>query len=219
MSYHPRTRFLLSSEFVGVGAREMGSLDLEPIHSLPEIRTGYGLWGDTGTGKTWAFVQVAAALIQRHVMFSAVPSEARLPAEGFLVWVNWPERAESLKRMVIGGGQDLAIWVRRCKSTRYLFLDDLGRERIKDESDYSLGLLTEILDARYRANKPTWWTSNLSPDELASLYKSRLASRILSAWPPYHVEGSDMRLGGTATPRAAAGPARTDGRALAVGRD
>lgn len=219
MSYHHRTRHLLGSESVGVGARELGALELAPIHALPAIRTGFGLWGETGTGKTFSFVQIAADLVERHVMMSSVPSQAKLPAEGYLVWVNWPEKAEHLKRMVIGAGYDLSNWVRRCKETRYLFLDDLGRERIKDENDYSLGLLTEILDARYRANKATWWSSNLSPDELAQLYKSRLASRILSAWPPFHVEGSDMRLGGAVLPRAAAGPLSVDRKAMAAGAD
>lgn len=196
MTYHDRTRYLLRLEAVGLGQHERQALDLEPIHHLPEgLIKGFGLWGGTGVGKSFALVRKVADLVERQVRLSGFPENADLGAMGGLLWVNWPEKAEQVKRRVIGGAAEVHTFVERCKSTRWLVLDDLGKERIKGEDDYALGILAEVLDARYRSGKALWWTSNLSPADLTELYKSRLASRLLSTWPPFHVEGeTDLRL-------------------------
>lgn len=191
MTYHQRTLYLLASPAVGVGREELGALAEDPIHHLPKDGRGFGLWGDTGNGKTWAMVRVAADLVERHVRFSSFPDAAVLDF-GWLTWANWPEQANLCKRKALS----IDGWVSRVKAGRYLFLDDLGGEVLKGSDDYSLGILKEVLDARYRASKATWWTSNLAPEGLVDLYGSRLASRLLSAWKPYRVDGPDFRLMG-----------------------
>jgi hypothetical protein len=165
--------------------------------------------------------QVAADLMQRQVMFSPDPASARLEPN-WLKWVNWPEQAEVMKRRVIGGGAGLSDWVEGCKRAKYLFFDDLGRERkgSRGDDDYAQGIFCEIVDARYRFSRATWWTSNRTPVEIAEFYPGHIASRILSAWPPYRVVGPDLRL---CPPEDRPKPIRTtvasDARTLAAGVD
>lgn len=215
MTYHSRTIHLLASPAVGLSAQELGALNREPIHRLPPEPRGFGLWGETGNGKTWALVRVAADLVESRVRLSGEPGALLLP-EGFLTWANWPEQANVLKRRALSCDH----WISRVKEGRYLFLDDLGGEVIRSEDDFALGILREVLDARYRAGKATWWTSNLSPEGLVETYKSRLASRLLSAWKPYRVEGGDLRLGGPAAlPPPVRQPNVQDFRLRAAGSD
>lgn len=216
--FHPRTRFLLALPQVGLSREELGALDVDPIIPTPE-RKGFGLIGPTGNGKSWALARVVAQILDAHVRLRSDPNTATLPSEpAWIVWCNWPEQAEILKRQVIGGSHLVSAWVARCKDVRNLFLDDLGGERLKGADDYSLGVLSEILDARYRSSRPVYWTSNLSPEDLPARYGSRLASRLLSAWPPFRVDGPDLRLGGAVPP-----PVRPsqphDPRSLASGGD
>ena len=221
MTYHDRTRYLLGLEFVGLGEHELQALDMEPIHQLPEgLPRGYGLWGGTGVGKSFALVRRMADLVENYVRLRPLPGTADLGQAGGLLWVNWPEKAEQVKRRVIGGAAEVHTFVERCKTTKWLVLDDLGKERLNGEDDYALGILAEVLDARYRSGKALWWTSNLSPTDLTGLYGSRLASRLLSTWPPFHVEGeTDLRLRPDRVPMPAAARAAqvVDLRARAAG--
>lgn len=192
-TYHHRTRQLLIMPAVGASPRELEALRLPPIHVLPNIPSGHGLVGPTGTGKTFALVRLAADLVEQVVQANPCPAQANMPQERSVKWLNWPEWAEQLKRTA-RDQESTATLVERWKEARTLFLDDLGRERVKDKNDYSLAILDEVIDARYRYLLPTYWTSNLSPAELAEFYPSRLASRLLATWPPQVIEGEDLRL-------------------------
>ena len=57
-------------------------------------------------------------------------------------------------------------------------IDDIGAAISR--SDFVATTLSQIIDTRYRNNLATIYTSNLSEDELASHYGSRIADRILS---------------------------------------
>lgn len=219
--FHSRTRYLLGLPQVGIASEELRALDAPAIHPVPD-RKGYGLWGPTGVGKTWMLVQVAARILDaKHVRLRPDPSTALLPdSPPWIMWVDWPEQAEILKRKVVGGGSGINAWVDRCKEVRFLFLDDLGRERLKGNDDYALGVLSEIISSRYRSQKAIYWTTNKGPEDLISLYGSRLASRLLSAWPPFQVDGQDLRLAGPdAVPPPVKSEISRDGRSLAAGGD
>jgi len=193
MNFHTRTRYLLQTEAVGVSKHEIKALDFQQIHTLPNHKNGFGLWGGTGTGKTWALVQIAAAIVERMVRNSPDPDNALLPPGemgAWMAWANWPEKANICKRKALM----IDDWIRRVKNVKYLFLDDIGGELIKNAEDFSLGILSEIIDYRYRFNLSTWWSSNQSPDEIIVTYGSRLSSRLLSTWKPYKVKGQDYRL-------------------------
>ena len=193
MSYHPRTRQLLEKP-CGLAPRELRALELTPFRTVRDVPTGYGLIGGTGVGKTFALVRHAADRVEQIVQACPLPSEARLPF-AWATWENWPERAEEIKRLSTKQGRDLEEWIQRAKVATCLYLDDLGRERIKGEDDFSLGVLAEIVDHRYRQGSPVFWTSNLgSPDEFGKIYPGRMVSRLLSTWPPFLLRGEDLRL-------------------------
>lgn len=191
---HNRT-FELMVDPIGCARHELRALTLPVIHSTPEMPSGFGLIGPTGCGKTWALVQRVGNRVDAVVALSDDPGSAKLPFGFRPRWVNWPERAEQIKRE-IRDSDSLERWVDMAQSCSELYLDDIGRERTTGENDYSLGVLTEILDHRYRHEMPVFWTSNRSPEELGVFYSGRLSSRLLGAWPPFGVAGDDLRLKG-----------------------
>ncbi len=174
----------------GVAPGELAALGAAPLHPLPDALQGFGLIGDPGTGKTWLVVQWLARFVDQHIagwVFGQRPLEIRP------MWVHWPQAAEEMKRLALGGDMG-ASWSARARAAAVLVLDDLGRERVKGEADFSRAILVEVLDHRERYRLPVVWTSNASADELAAIYRGPLASRLLGTWPPFRVDGQDMRL-------------------------
>ena len=196
MTYHSRTRQLMTLPSIGLAPREAKAMLAPRIHVLPPAPGGMGVVGDVGTGKTWALAQHAADFVEGIVRSSPDPDTARIPWPQRLTWVNWPERAEEVKRLSTKRGTDLEEWLDRCKDSARVYLDDLGRERqTKGEDDYALGLLAEIIDHRYRYGLPIFWSSNLTTrEEFSSTYNARLVSRLLGTWPPVLIKGHDIRM-------------------------
>jgi DNA replication protein DnaC len=198
MTFHPRTRELLFA--MGLAPRELKALGVTPIHPLPDAPQGFGLVGTAGVGKTWALVHKVACLVDETVRQQPDPSLAKMQylrgdvlVDRRISWVNWHDQAETLKRQALES-QAVESWVGRAQDAWLLVMDDMGSERVRGVDDFSRALLAEVLDHRYRQERPVLWTSNLGVDELATFYRGRLASRLLSAWPPYEVEGEDLRL-------------------------
>jgi hypothetical protein len=106
----------------------------------------------------------------------------------------------ALAELAPGGKRDPPRAPRRrprvaaAKRAGALFLDDIGAETAKTDADFALGILREIIDARYRGEKPTWWTSNLAPEGILAAYGGRIASRLFDAWPDHAWLGLDLRL-------------------------
>lgn len=191
---HPRTLKILRT--VGVNDREIEAASRPRIHNYKPSSGGYGLKGGTGVGKTWRLVEGLARAIDRIVLESRTPETANIPYN-YAKWVNWPDTAEVLKSWVSRGfHDDIAEAVECLNTTQLLFLDDLGQERVTGESDYSLGILREIIDTRYRSNRIVFWTTNLSSTDLTKLYGARTISRMMQAWPIVEIDGPDLRLKG-----------------------
>jgi DNA replication protein DnaC len=72
-----------------------------------------------------------------------------------------------------------------------LVLDDLGAEK---STEWSINILYIIIDRRYRDEKKTIITSNLSLDELADKLDDRIASRIAGMCTVVPMGGADRRL-------------------------
>lgn len=84
-------------------------------------------------------------------------------------------------------GEDGAI--ERLTRVPVLFLDDLGAER---PSEWVISTLYKIVDARYREELATIFTTNLSLDEIAGRLHPRIASR-LSGGKIIKLTGPDYR--------------------------
>ena len=156
---------------------------------------GWGLIGTTGTGKTMAL----AAIIRAHARAAL---EARVPKEGPIgvEWIRWesvPALVDFLRDNARSNPDLVATRVAAASTAQILILDDLAAERrISDYgSDYAIGKLDLIIDARDRACLPTWYTANVEGEiGLTEAYGARLVSRLCGCNPPALVEGEDMRM-------------------------
>lgn len=151
---------------------------------------GFGLCGGQGIGKTMCvaalMIRRTATILERAIQTATAPPEGaadvRWHAAANFVWLNWPEHAARLKAKVMESQGSAAVeaFALRGSNAAVLVLDDIGRERLSKayDEDYSFAILDRMVDARSRARRPTLWTSNLSPDKLASRYGAALASRL-----------------------------------------
>lgn len=135
-------------------------------------KTGVGLllWGDVGTGKTFAAHCVANELIRHDI----------------------PVFITSLSR-VLNAGFDKSEALRRVRETPLVVFDDLGAERC---SEYARETILLFVDERYYAKKPFIVTTNLSERELRNppdLDRKRIYDRILGRCAPVHFAGASKR--------------------------
>ncbi len=116
---------------------------------------GIYLHGDKGTGKTHLTACMANALIQqrRQVLFT-----------------NFAEIAKLLKGTFGKKGESEAEYINRLATIDFLFIDDLGAERVqtKDGDLWLQEIIFDVVNKRYNNRKPTNFTSNYSIPELIS---------------------------------------------------
>ena len=76
---------------------------------------------------------------------------------------------------------------------RLLIIDDLGLER---GTDYGLEQVYNVIDARYRSNKPLIITTNLTLNEMqneTNIARKRIYDRVLEMCIPIQIQGPHMR--------------------------
>ena len=133
---------------------------------------GLLLWGNVGTGKTFAAHCVCNELLQRDE-----------PVPVFIT---------SLSR-VLNSGWDKSDTVTRIRDAPLVVFDDLGAER---SSEYALENVFMMVDERYRARKPTIVTTNLTLNELRNpqgMDRKRIYDRILEMCVPIYFDGPSRR--------------------------
>ena len=192
--YHPRVRWLLETR--GIPPRLLQALETEPILTFPDVPQGAGMVGATGSGKSFAMVRHLAEKAQK-IMAAAVtrPNAGLWPSPG-PVWASWVQKAGELNRAKAAGDYEaVEAFVERAKATRWLYLDDLGRESLSGSCDYALGILQEIIDFRYANMRPVFWTTNLEVFQLGEFYRDQaLVERMVEAWPPVKVMSANLRM-------------------------
>ncbi len=152
--------------------------------SYRAVRSGIGiyLWGEPGTGKTHVMYVLANELAYENyytVYFTSILDILNGIKKNF----TDIEEQENIKE--------------KAKEAQFLFLDDIGAEQLKDDSDWYKSIIYEIIDYRYRQNKSTIFSSNYSKTELVEKrhYDERLVQRIMEMCPlEYHMEGEPMRI-------------------------
>ena len=147
---------------------------------------GAGLYihGGVGAGKTHAASAMA------RLFAEAGYDVAFTTAKGML---------ERVKATFDEGGTETAV--ARYAKCDVLVLDDLGKE---DATEWSVGTVFSVLDARYEDMRPTIVTSNYAPGALADRLARRgervtaeaIASRISQTCRPVYLGGRDRRRRG-----------------------
>ena len=116
---------------------------------------GFGiyLYGDTGTGKSRLTACMANYLIRKrkHVLFT-----------------SFSQIAERIKQTFGNNTESEAEIIARLSTIDFLFIDDLGSERVQghDGDLWMQEKIYEILNKRYNNKKPTIFTSNYSLSQL-----------------------------------------------------
>lgn len=143
------------------------------VEKYPEMaKNNYGFffYGDTGTGKTFAAMCIANALIEAGYDVFATSSIQLLDCAN--------ENAGELDKLSRVG---------------LLVIDDLGAER---DTSFAWERVYSAIDKRYRAEKPMIITSNETPARLkeqGNIRKNRVFDRIMGSCLAVKVEGASFR--------------------------
>lgn len=133
-----------------------------------DIKIGMYLYGEYGSGKTMLGMEILKEMFRRGKSILAVRS-----SELF----------------------DFDAWQLRDKAKRVntLLIDDLGKEYRKQGSDWVLVLMDELFRARLNRLKPTIVTTNISPQDIKTVYAESLADLFREMFIVIPVEGESYR--------------------------
>lgn len=147
---------------------------VENFEEMKSRGQGLLLFGEVGTGKTFAAACIANALIDK----------------GYPCLVtNFARLVNTLSGMFEGKQN----YIDNLNNFDLLVIDDLASER---DTEYMGEIVQNIIDSRYRAGLPLIITTNLTSEELkkpAEIRKKRIYSRLFEMCFPVEVKGKDRR--------------------------
>ena len=163
--------------------REDGSLEhkqaglnyVKHFENMEKENIGLILTGAVGTGKTYLASSIANALIEKGI-------SVRMTNFGVIL--------NDMMNLQI----DKNKYIKNLNSNRLLIIDDFGIQR---DTSFALEHIFNIIDSRYRANKPIIVTTNLSIAHLMNttdLKEKRIYSRLLEMATPLIFNGENHRL-------------------------
>lgn len=135
---------------------------------------GLLLYGNVGTGKTYAAASVANALIDRDYL---------------VLMTNFSRITNDLQESFNGRNKKID----RLNENDLLIIDDLAAER---QTDYMNEIIYSVIDARYRINKPLIITTNLTMDcfkNPPNVATARIYDRIIEKCFPIEFNGVSQR--------------------------
>ena len=136
---------------------------------------GLLLWGDVGTGKSFAAACIANALLEQ-----ATP----------VLMTNFSKILNQMGTMYT---EERYQYIASFNHYSLLIIDDLGIER---STEYAKEQVYAVIDERYKANLPLIITTNLTINEIRNpenVADARIYSRVLEMCTPIHVGGGDRR--------------------------
>ena len=147
---------------------------VENFKTFRETGKGLLLYGNVGTGKTFAAACIANALIDKGVP---------------CYMTNFAQITNAIQATFDGKEEYINNLLRH----RLIIIDDLGIER---KTEYMQEIVYSVIDAIYRAGVPLIITTNLSLEELKhpqNIAEARYYDRILERCFPVEVSGANQR--------------------------
>ena len=151
-------------------------------HIYENIENGVGLFmlGDCGTMKTTMSIAVMRELIDDNVDYP--------PSCYFISMTNLLDTIFSMNN---ASKEEAARFERKIRNTDLLVIDDLGSENT--EYNWVKSKIDSIITERYNRMLPCIISSNLTFDELAKTYASRIIDRLRSANKALIFSGQSVR--------------------------
>lgn len=134
---------------------------------------GLLLWGPVGTGKSYAAAVIANELLDRKTS---------------VVMTSFIKILKEVGTFDADSGK-----IEKINNAKLLIIDDLGAER---GTDYTLERVYDIIDSRYRSNKPIILTTNLTMEQMkecSDIRYNRIYDRIFEMCYPVKVTGLSWR--------------------------
>ncbi len=141
----------------------------------PELSKGVVLYGSVGTGKSTlckAVVNRFASQSYRCLFISVADAMQRL------------KDTMDRKDTTLGAEQEKLI------TPNLLLLDDLGAEKA---SEWAVEKIFLIFEKRAALKKHTFFTTNLTPDQIGDVYKERIRDRMVEHCSWVHFQGDSFR--------------------------
>lgn len=146
----------------------------ERFSEMSDKNQGLLLWGDVGTGKSFA-----AAAIANYLLGKIIP----------VVMVSFVEIIKNIESKKMSEAEIVSL----INSAKLVIFDDLGAER---NTDFALEKVYGIIDSRYRRKLPMIVTTNLTLEEMKeetdTRYK-RIYDRIFEFCYPMQFTGPSWR--------------------------
>lgn len=160
--------------FTGTEFLKQKEMCQQYVEKFQDNGKGLFLFGSVGTGKTHLVTAVANAIVY-DIGLSAY-------FDTFAGIIREIQRSFNDKR-----DSDVE---ETAKKTGLLILDDLGKEKY---SDWASQILFDIIDTRYKNQRPVLITSNYSPEELSKRVDEAIMSRLIEMCTMIRLEGTDHR--------------------------
>ena len=146
---------------------------IENFERMFSENQGLLLWGPVGTGKSYA-----AAVITNELLDRKVP----------VVMTSFIKLLREIGTFDENNGK-----IDQINRAKLLVIDDLGAER---GTDYTLERVYDVIDSRYRSNRPIILTTNLTMEQMKEcedIRYNRIYDRIFEMCYPVKVTGLSWR--------------------------
>jgi DNA replication protein DnaC/primosomal protein DnaI len=177
-SFRGRLERVIPPLFIEAHLRDLSDKLRGIMLNLPTTK-GLYLWGGAGVGKSHSM----AALMRKFIL-------ARLNVKR----VQWDRLCLEVRATFGGNGSEIAV-LKKYTDCDKLLIEDIGATTSvnSQESDFALRTLLLILDDRIENCKPTFITSNKSPEQIGKSFDNRIESRIYASCVIQAVSGEDKR--------------------------
>lgn len=157
-----------------------------PLINLEAAKKSMYFYGDIGSGKTFKIYQAIRTLIY-HKIF-------RQERIGIIKMHTAPALLDNIKACFAHTAVTNAEeYIQSIRSCNYLFLDDLGTEKV---TDWVLEKFGDIINYRYENSLHLTVSSNLPIEKMENHLGSRIYSRLQAMCMPVEVKGKDRRKAG-----------------------